>query len=64
MEVNILFSKLLFIAKSKNLKVPSELLIPYLNIRENPNVWLANLKDGIIPYMINGEVFEIIKIKD
>jgi len=63
MEVNILISKLLFIAKSKVNSVPSELLVPYLSIKEDPEVWLANMKDGIVPYLVNGELFDIINIK-
>jgi len=63
MEVNILISKLVFIAKSKNDNVPSNLIVPYLNIREDPEVWIANMKDGIIPYLLKSDLLDKIKIK-
>ena len=63
-EINNLFTKLILIAKSKNLSVPSELLIPMLNMREDLDGWLRNMKEGIIPYAINGNLFNIVKIKD
>ena len=63
MEVNILLNKLIFIAKSKNKSVPSELLIPYISINIDPETWLNNLKDGVVPYLVNGELFNILKIK-
>ena len=63
-EINNLFTKLILIAKSKDLSVPSELLIPMLNMRDDLNGWLTNMREGIIPYAINGNLFNIIKIKD
>lgn len=63
-EINNLFTKLILIAKSKNLSVPSELLIPMLNMREDLDGWLLNMEEGIIPYAINSNLFNIIKIKD
>ena len=63
-EINNLFTKLILIAKSKDLSVPSELLIPMLNMREDLNGWLMNMKEGIVPYAINGNLFNIVKIKD
>lgn len=62
-EVNILFTNLLLLAKSVDKKVPSEIIIPLLNIKDEPEIWLNNLKDGVIPYFINGELFDIVKIK-
>ena len=62
-EVNILFTNLLLLGKSVDKKVPSEIIIPLLNIKDEPEIWLNNLKDGVIPYFINGELFDIVKIK-
>jgi len=63
MEVNILLSKLIFIVKSKDKSIPSSLLVPYLSIREDAEVWLANMKDGIIPYLVKSNFFNKINIK-
>jgi len=63
MEVNILLSKLIFIVKSKDKNVPASLLVPYLSIREDAEVWLANMKDGIIPYLVKSNLLNKINIK-
>ena len=63
MELNVLFTKLLLLAKAKDESIPSELLVPYIDIKEEPKVWLDNLKDGVIPYLLNGNVFKVINIK-
>jgi len=63
-EINVLFTKLILIAKSKYNNVPSEILIPMLNLKEDSDGWIANMKDGIIPYLLNSNIFKIINIKD
>ena len=61
--INISFSKLIFMYKSLDKNIPSELVIPLLNFKVDEDTWLDNMKDGVIPFMLNSGLFEKIKIK-
>ena len=61
--INIAFSKLIFMYKSIDKTVPSELVIPLLNFKVDADTWLDNMKDGVIPFMLNSDLFIKIKIK-
>jgi len=61
--INIAFSKLIFIYKSKDNGIPSELLIPLLNFKVDVDVWLDNMKDSVVPFMLNSDIFDVIRIE-
>ncbi len=60
--VNMAFTKLLLIGKVHNNKVMSEFIIPVLNIEDPEKVWLENMKDMVLKYMLNSGILMLITV--